>query len=355
MNIRRNRKNEGKTRETRTNRSLGALIVALVLFFSGLSLGCTDREELVLYASTDDIYAREIVAAFEKDTGLSVSLVPDSEASKGVGFMRRLQEEKKSPVADVYWNNEISRTLILKKNGVTVPFESPSAKSIPSFLKDENNHWAAFSARARVIVYNTEKLKKEDAPKSILDLTDPKWKDQAVFANPKAGTTASHVSAIYLQLGDEKAEKYFNDLKNNGARMVGSNSQVRDVVARGEAMVGLTDTDDVWVGIDSGKTIDMIYPDQDSFGTLVIPNSVIMIKGCPHPELAKKFIDFLLSEKTEEMLAAGKARQIPVRKGVKVPEGVKTLGEIKAMELSFEKISEKMNQASDAVRKLFEK
>jgi iron(III) transport system substrate-binding protein len=252
------------------------------------------------------------------------------------------------------YNNEISRTLKLKDAGVLAPYKSPSAKDIPDNLKDPDGFWTAFSARARVIVYNTNKVKGADIPKSIFDLTNPKWKGKVAFANPAAGTTASHASAIFLHLGEEKAVEFFKKLKKNGARMVRSNSQVRDLVANGSVLLGLTDTDDVWVGIGQKKPVAMVYPDAASFGTLVIPNSAMLIKGGPNPDEAKKFIDFLLSRKTEELLAKGRARQIPVRGGVPVPKGVKTLGEIKAMDLRFERISKKMKHACDKVREIFE-
>jgi len=329
------------------------LLAALAAAFFFLA-GCGTKNEVVVYASADYVYAKEIIAAFEKETGITVKPLTDSEANKGAYFLGRIIEEKDRPVADVYWNNEISRTLALASKGALAPYKSPSAAEIPETMKEPSGLWTAFSARARVIVYNTELVKPEDAPKSILELADPKWASKCVMANPSAGTTASHASAIFVQLGDEKATEFFKRLAAGGCRMVASNSQVRDIVARGEALVGLTDTDDVWSGIDNKKPVAMIYPDQDGFGALVIPNSAMLVKNGPNPENGKKFIDFLLSKNVEALLAKGTARQIPVRPDVPVPEGVYALGKIKAMNIQYSAISAKMEFATRVVREIFE-
>jgi iron(III) transport system substrate-binding protein len=330
--------------------SITLIIVFLVIFICS----CGKSNEVVVYASADSIYAKEIISAFEKETGISVKLLTDSESNKGAHFLGRIIEEMDRPVADVYWNNEISRTLILASKGALVLYKSPSAVEIPNLMKEPSGLWTAFSARARVIVYNTELILPEDAPKSILELADPKWASKTVIANPAAGTTASHVAAIFLQLGDEKAAAFFRRLAFGGARMVASNSQVRDFVARGEALVGLTDTDDVWEGIENKKPVAMIYPDQDTFGTLVIPNSAMLIKNGPNPDNGKRFLDYLLSKRVEAMLAKGRARQIPVRGDVQVPEGVLALGKIKPMNITYAAISAKMESASRIVREIFQ-
>ena len=94
-----------------------------------------------------------------------------------------------------------------------------------------------------------------DAPQSIFDLADPKWKGQVAMADPRFGSTSFHVAALYALAGDEKMDDFFRRLKANGVRIVDGNSVVRDLVARGEVKVGLTDTDDVNVAIENGQPI----------------------------------------------------------------------------------------------------
>ena len=100
-----------------------------------------------------------------------------------------------------------------------------------------------------MIAYNTATVKREEAPKSVFELAEPKWKGQVAMADPRFGSTSFHVAALYAAAGDEKMDEFFRRLKANGVRIVDGNSVVRDMVARGDVKVGLTDTDDVNVAI----------------------------------------------------------------------------------------------------------
>ncbi len=95
--------------------------------------------------------------------------------------------------------------------------------------------------------------------------------------------------------GDQKMDDFFRRLKANGVRVVDGNSVVRDLVARGEVKVGLTDTDDVNVAIEDGQPIAMVLPDQAGLGVPVMPNMVSLIANGPRPDEGRKLIDYLLS------------------------------------------------------------
>ena len=153
----------------------------------------------------------------------------------------------------------------------------------------------------------------KEPPKTIAELADPTWKGKIAVANPLFGTTAAHVSAIAQTRGEETALKLFAALRANDARFVGGNSHVRDLVARGDCAAGLTDTDDVWIGKQRGDPIEMVFPDQESGGTLLIPNSAALIKNASRAANAKRFLDWLLRIETEKLLEKGPSRQIPVR------------------------------------------
>ena len=105
-----------------------------------------------------------------------------------------------------------------------------------------------------------------------------------VIADPRFGSTSFHVAALYALAGDEKMDDFFRRLKANDVRIVDGNSVVRDMVARGEVKVGLTDTDDVNVALESGLPIAMVLPDSDGLGVPVMPNMVSLIANAPHPE-----------------------------------------------------------------------
>jgi len=327
-----------------------SLIVFLSLSVVTLSYA---KDVVVVYTSHDQIYSEPVLKSFEEKTGIIVKAVYDVEASKTTGIVNRLIAEKNNPRCDLFWNNEHSRTIVLKQKGLLTPYKSPSAKEIPGQFKDPEGYWTGFGARARVIIYNTDMVKPDEVPTSVFDFTKQAWKGKFTIANPLFGTTATHAAALFSLLGDEKAKKYFSDLKANNVIISEGNSVVKDQVANGEISAGITDTDDVNMAILAGKPVKMVFPDQDGIGTLLIPNTVALIKNSPSPENGKKLADYLLSEEVESRLAFSESVQIPVRKNVKKPDTIPAFDAVKSMDVSYEKIADRMEDAALYLQKVF--
>jgi iron(III) transport system substrate-binding protein len=305
--------------------------------------------EVTIYVSTDRVFSEPILRGYEQKTGVKVNVVYDTEETKSTGLANRLLAEKSNPQADVFWSNEPVRTLVLKSRGVLSPYKSPSAVGIPPEFKDAEGYWTGFSARLRVVVYNTNLVRAEDAPRSALDLADPKWRDQTAIADPRFGTTSFHVAALYAELGDVRTDEFFGRLKANRVKVVPANSVVCDMVSRGEVKVGLTDTDDVNVAIESKKPVAMVLPDRDGMGVPVMPNMLSLTAGAPHSEAGKKLIDYLLSPEVERMLAQSDAVQIPLHDGVEAPKNIPPLSSFKPMTLDYAKAA---GRVEDVVRRL---
>ena len=230
-------------------------LCCVVIFVFGLA-GCGSKDnaptEVVVYTSLDKVFSEPVLRAFEQETGIKVLAVYDSEATKTTGLVNRLIAEKTNPRADVFWNSETGRTIVLKQKGVLSPYKSPSAADIPDTFKDADGYWTGFAARCRVLIYNTDKLKASDLPRSIFELTKPKWKGKVSLAYPLFGTTATHSAALYAELGEEKAKQYFQALKANDVVITDGNASSRDRVADGTVAIGFTDTDDAFVAIKQG-------------------------------------------------------------------------------------------------------
>jgi iron(III) transport system substrate-binding protein len=306
----------------------------LVLLFTG---ACHQRTvgEVVIYTSVDDVFARPIAERFEQETGITVQLVPDTEETKSTGLLNRLIAEKERPQADVFWSGDPVRAAILKAKGVAAPYRSPQANGLPPQFSDPDGYWTGFSARARVLIYNRTLIPEGQEPKSVLDLLNARFKDKACIANPLFGTTSMHAAALFAVLGEAKAKAFFEGFVENGGKILSSNGEVRRRVAEGEFAVGITDTDDANVARLEGKPIGIVYPDADGMGTLIIPNCAVLITGGPHPEAARRFIDYLLQPEIEKVLAESEAAQIPLRPGVPVPAGVIPIERLKPMPVNY--------------------
>ncbi len=297
----------------------------------------------MVYVSEDQVFSEPILKDFEKETGITVKAVFDTEETKSTGVMNRLLAEKNNPQADVYWANEPMRAELLKQRGISVPYASPNAAGIPDSFKDPQGYWTGFSARARVLVVGkTVKMR----PQSIEDYRNPRWKGKAAIANPLFGTTTVQVAALFSLWGDEQAGAFLRDMKRNGVKVSSSNGESADLVASGAFQFALVDSDDASSGIKQGKPIEMVYPDQGaaSIGCMIVPNAVMAIKGGPHSGTAGKLIDYLLSSETERKLAYSDAAQIPLHSGVETPAHVSRIENLRTMKINYAAVARKMQE-----------
>ena len=283
------------------------LVLAAVsagLLLSSCSEGGKPGREVVVYTSVDQFFSEPVLKDFEAATGITVRAVFDVEAAKTTGLANRLVAEKARPRADVFWNGEFVQTVRLMEQGVLAPFvPDRDAATSPA---GEPQYWTSFGGRARVLIVNTNRLKPSERPAALLDLASDKWPAREIgIAYPLFGTTATHAAALYASWGPEKARGFFATLSLRGVRFVDGNSTVRDLVAAGHLSFGLTDSDDACAAKAKNLPVEVRFLDQGegAAGTLVIPNTVALIKGAPNPEAAKHLINHLLSPQVELKLA----------------------------------------------------
>jgi len=340
------------------------LIAGLLLLLFGLAMlfgpmlknPKRGRPPVVVYAAQDQVYAEPILRAFEQETGIKVKTVFDSEAVKTVGLANRLLAERNHPQCDVFWGNEEMHTRQLAVQGVF----------------RETNAWAAFGYRSRRIVINTNFVAagilpavegdilppgpaseisvaskppspippgwkpgstagRMPAATSLLELTNETWRGKVALAFPQFGTTATHFHALRQLWGQDRWLAWCRALAANQPFIVDGNSVVVKFVARGEAWIGLTDSDDIAAGQREGLPIAMLdgrarhsvradaLPDGDGAHgvtrpttdlvaeTLLIPNTVAVIRNAPHPANAQKLFEYLQGREVAEKLVVANA------------------------------------------------
>jgi iron(III) transport system substrate-binding protein len=305
--------------------------------------------EVVVYTTVDQIFSEPILKDFEKQTGIIIKPLFDTEETKSTGVLNRIIAEKNNPQCDIFWSGDPVRAIILKNKGITMPYNSSAAAGIDDHFKDKEFHWTGFSARARVLIYNTNLVKSEDVPQSIFDLANGKYKGQVAIANPLFGTTSFHFASWFTALGDTIAEKFLKDLKDNQVVIATSNGDVKKRVAQGEVWCGLTDSDDAFTAKNEGAPVDYLFLDQDSLGNLIIPNTVSMIKGSPNSENGRRLVDYLLSRETEAKLAVSCA-QMPLHKGVNTPANIPSLDNILPMKIDYDQTARKLESIQNYLK-----
>jgi iron(III) transport system substrate-binding protein len=308
---------------------------------------------LVVYCSADADLASPIFAAFTKQTGVAINPVFDTEATKTTGLTNRLLQEKDRPRADLWWSSEPFGTIKLARAGVLDDSTSDIAESDmkdrggwPRLLRDQKwttpatpeagakgPRWYGFGSRARVVVYNTKFVPKEEAPTAYNMFLVERFKGRIAMAKPQFGTTRGHMAMLVDAWDKGPFGDWLSAMKQAEVRLYDGNSAVVRAVANGEAHVGFTDSDDVFAGQREGwpvamsfiqcpdpntKRVDRFHPRWAEMqhtaktGTLLIPNTIARVRGGPNAADAPAFIDFLLSKPTQRIMAQSESRNVPV-------------------------------------------
>lgn len=292
---------------------------------------------LVVYCAHDAVYARQILDEFTRQTGISVQTRFDTEATKSLGLINLIIQEREQPRCDVFWNNELLGMVELSDQGLLEPYQGSGWNRIPEQYRDPDGRWVGFAARMRVILFNVTQVSADDATfQSLLNL-DP---GRVAIAKPLFGTTLTQYTVMWHLWGADRLKAWHTDLHLRGVREVDGNAAVKDVVAMGTCDAGLTDNDDAFVAMEDNKPVEMLPVRLATLGlsqpfgepsklhsetgpsltpatkstdfTICIPNSAGIIKGTKHLSAARRLVDFLASAETETALARSKARQIPL-------------------------------------------
>jgi iron(III) transport system substrate-binding protein len=297
--------------------------------------------EVVVYTSVDQVFSEPVFRAFDEKSGIRVRAVYDTEETKSTGVLNRLIAEADNPQADVFWSGDPVRPFQLVRRGLVEPYLSPEAQGLPASARAPDGTWTGFAARARILLVNRSRVPAADTPRSIRDLGNARWRGQAAMANPLFGTTTMHVAALFALWGENRARAFLDELKANAVRIASSNGEVKRLVVSGELAFGLTDTDDGNEALREGADVEIVYPDQDDLGTLVMPTSVVLLRRAPRVESGRRLIDYLLSSDVERRMAES-AAHMPLREGVVTPKNVRSAAGLRAMQVDYDRVSEQI-------------
>ena len=261
----------------------GILLIALWWVLREPSSSSTpSKNEVIVYAAQDQVFAEPILKQFERETGIRVRTVFDSEAAKTVGLANRLLAEQRHPQCDIFWGNEELRTRQLAAMGV---FRA-------------TNGWASFGYRSRRLALR-EGESAVPAPSSWSDLTNAVYRGKISMANPVFGTTATHLLALRHRWGESNWLAWCRALAANQPFIVDGNSVAVKFLVRGETAVALTDSDDIEAEIREGAKLQALPMSGE---TLLIPNTVAVVKNGPNPDAAQKLFEFLQTSAVTEKL-----------------------------------------------------
>jgi iron(III) transport system substrate-binding protein len=305
--------------------------------------------KLVLYTARTESLIKPVTDAFmQANPSVEVVLLTGANAE----LAARMLEERSSPQADFFINTDIISMASLAEQGLFAPNTLPSAMSVPEAYRAEDGTWVALTLRARVIMYNTNLVKQEDLPKSVFDLTDPKWKGQVGSSNSTNGSMQGQIVAMRHLLGEQKTEEFIRGLVANDTKFYGGHTDVRKAVGTGELKLGLVNHYYYQLSKAEGAPVGIVYPDQGQgdMGLLVNSTNGAIIKGGPNPVVAQAFMDFLLTEEGQKLFAELNY-EYPIVEGVPLPDGVQPLDQFRLADITLKTLAAEIEPSKALMEK----
>ena len=289
--------------------------------------------EVVVYTSRAEALFKPVIEAFNTDyPAVKVTLLNGSNGE----LASKLLEEQANPKADLLINSDTLTMESLAAEGIFVPNNSATVAAVPAPLRADDGSWTSLTLRTRVIMYNTDLVKPEELPSSLLDLTDPKWKGQVGAADSTNGAMMANLVGMRALLGEQATSEFVQKLVANETQFFGGHTDVRKAVGAGELKLGFVNHYYYHLSKAEGAPVGIIFPDQGEgqMGVHVNSTNAGMIKGGPNAELARLFIDFMLSPEGQKVYAE-KNYEYPVLAGVPLAADVTPLTDIRLAEIEL--------------------
>lgn len=324
------------------------MVIALVMTL-GFSANAEDRDvsgTLNLYTSMQLDLVEPLGEFFEeKYPDVNVDIM----YSGAVELEQRLWSEHEAGEiqADVIWGADPSLALDFKEQGLAMQYESPYAENVPDFLKDEDNYYIAGRVYSMGFGYNDTLVSEEEVPSTWDEFLE--LGDRAAMASPlHSGTSFTALSAMVED--DRYGWEWFEEARDAGVDVLRGTGDVTRALSAGEYDVikGI----DYVMGVhrDEGAPLQYKAPED---GAVTVQSPMIIPEDADNPDVAKEFVDYMLSEEGQSFLAE-EGYLTPVRADVDPPEGFPSADEIESLEIPYEVMAEEGEEIRDRFSEIYE-
>lgn len=300
------------------------LLLAVAMLLSACSAAGETTEyapeesmRLTVYTSHKEEVYLPIIREFEERTGIWVEVVTGGTSE----LLEKIQAQGDDVQADVMFGGGVES--LQAYNHCFSPYVAIHSDSVRETFRREDALWTPFSALPVVLIYNTKLV----SPEQITgweSLEDPVFRGRIAFADPAVSGSSFTALVTRIAAGDSGTSVLLPLAENLQGGMLSSSGDVLTAVADGSCLVGITLEETALKHIAAGEDLAMVYPRE---GTSCVPDASALIKGAPHSENAKKFLDFTISYEVQQMLSESFCRR-PVRVDVPVESDLLPLREM---------------------------
>jgi iron(III) transport system substrate-binding protein len=318
----------------------GALSSSLVLAACGSSAGDPTTSAgggksgrtLTLYSGQHEEMTKAVVAAFEKQTGAKVRVRFGEEPE----LANQIAEEGSASPADVFFTENAPPLTELSDKGLLAPVDASALRQVPAGDNAANGRWLGVAARETALIYNPRLLPAAQLPRSILDLSQPQWKGKLAIA-PGEVDFVPVVEAVDKLKGEGVAQSWLKGFAANAARY-DDNEGIVDAVERGKVAAGIINHYYWYRAADEIGQRDMrsrlYYFGHQDPGALVDVSGAAALKSSKNPQLAQRFLSFLVSQSGQQAMVDSGDWEYPLAKGVEPLAGLKPFDSLQPPRIS---------------------
>lgn len=288
------------------------LCVSVLLFSCNRGSGPTKRK-LLIYTPHGQDLLKESIARFR-------AVHPDVEVqfldmgSREV--LERIRAERNRPQADLWWGAAHMTFQTAADENLLATYRPTWANAVPTDARDSQDRWYGTFKTPEVIVYNSDAVKPEEAPRDWDDVLDPKWRDKILIRNPNPSDSmraifGAMIWRFYKDTGSpQQGYEWLRRLDANVKEYTVDGTLMMQKLVRREGVITLWNLPDVWIYKEQrGFPVGYVFP---TSGTPVITDGIAIVRGAPNEEDAKRFYEFVNTPESLTM-AAKKYYRIPVR------------------------------------------
>tara|TARA_Y100000590_G_scaffold443229_1_gene572368 strand:- start:3247 stop:4290 length:1044 start_codon:yes stop_codon:yes gene_type:complete len=305
--------------------------------------------ELNIYSGRKSHLIEPLISEFEEKNKIKINLI----TGKSDEFIERLKLEKNNSQADILLTTDVARLTRAKNNNLFEKVNSSILKkNIPSKYISNDNDWFGLSIRARPIIFSKERVNSNEL-NSYKDLANQKWKNRVCMRSSNNVYNQSWIASMILNLGEQEAEKWIEDMVNNFAKKPygGDRDQIK-AIAYGECDVTVANTYYLANMMNSknekdkkaAQKVSIFWPNQETYGTHINLSGAGIIKGSKNYKNAVLFLEFLSSNNAQEIYTKN-IHEYSINIDVKPSKTVSNFGKFKPDNLNIEEIGKKIKTA----------
>ena len=291
---------------------------------------------LTVYSGRNENLVGPLLEQFEKDSGIAIQVKYGGTAEIAATI---LEEGANSP-ADVFYAQDAGALGALQAENRLAALPDAVLNAVEPRFRSPQGQWVGTSGRARVVVYNTESVKPEDLPPSILDFTDPIWKGRIGWA-PTNGSFQAFVTAMRVTLGDDRTRAWLEGIKANEPMVYTSNTPTVQAAVDGEIAVGFVNHYYLFrIRAEQGNVpAENYFPPNGDLGAMINVAGAGVIAGTKNQAAAEQLVAYLLSRQAQEYFAT-ETYEYPLAHGVAAHSDLPPLATIQTPDIDLSDLAD---------------